>query len=466
MSDERPAPTSPIGSRRESAAKIWILTGHGPHSRPAPPARTPLEIGPLRRWIGPALLIGSTPPLVIVLWMIVAHYDGSILRFLTTIDRATLVALLPHPTWTAAAILAGWIALQGLLLALLPGERHLGPVTPTGQRPAYRLNGIAAWIVTHGALLATWAAGLWSARSVVRELGAMLVILTGSALAFCAFLYWKGRRYPSSTDAVYTGSFLFDFFQGIELHPTLFGVNLKQLINCRVSMMGWSALVVSFALYQHETHGHVTSSMLVSSILLVLYLLKFFVWESGYFASLDIMHDRFGYYICWGVLVWVPAVYTLSWQYLAHHPIDLRLGAALAITGLGLGALWANYAADAQRQRVRATGGRTTVWGRAPRMLRARYRTAEGTERENLLLTSGFWGLARHFHYVPELLLALCWALPAGFHHALPYFYFVFLTILLFDRASRDDVRCQAKYGETWEEYRRLVPYKIIPGVY
>lgn len=25
---------------------------------------------------------------------------------------------------------------------------------------------------------------------------------------------------------------------------------------------------------------------------------------------MDIMHDRAGYYICWGCLVWVPSVYT------------------------------------------------------------------------------------------------------------------------------------------------------------
>jgi 7-dehydrocholesterol reductase len=38
--------------------------------------------------------------------------------------------------------------------------------------------------------------------------------------------------------------------------------------------------------------------------------------------------------------------------------------------------------------------------------------------------------------------------------------------VLLVDRAGRDDRRCAAKYGATWEEYRRLVPYKIVPRVY
>jgi 7-dehydrocholesterol reductase len=74
--------------------------------------------------------------------------------------------------------------------------------------------------------------------------------------------------------------------------------------------------------------------------------------------------------------------------------------------------------------------------------------------------------VARHFHYVPEILLALSWALPAGFGHALPYFYVVYLTILLVDRAGRDDLRCRQKYGAYWDDYCARVPSKIIPGIY
>ena len=439
-----------------------ILTGQDAAVRP--PTRTELEGTFGRRWLAPALLIFATPLLVVLLWMICAHYDGSIARFVRLADAATIA--FPRPSWWALGVIASWVGLQGILLAVLPGRTHLGPVTPTGRQPRYKLNGVAAWVVTHAGLAAAWGAGLWSPAVVYREFGSILMTLNVGALAFCGFLYWKGRRYPSTSDAVYTGHALFDFFQGIELHPALFGINLKQLIICRVSMMGWSVLLVCFAAYQHETYGTLSNSMLVSTGLVAAYLFKFFVWEGGYFNSLDIMHDRFGYYICWGVLVWVPGVYTIFSQYLANHPRSLHPAWAAAIAGVGLIALWMNYAADAQRQRVRATGGDTTVWGRPPRILLGRYRTHDGVERENLLLVSGYWGLARHFHYLPELLLALCWALPAGGANFVPYFYFIFLSVLLFDRARRDDKRCAAKYGATWEEYQRLVPYKIVPGLY
>jgi delta14-sterol reductase len=42
----------------------------------------------------------------------------------------------------------------------------------------------------------------------------------------------------------------------------------------------------------------------------------------------------------------------------------------------------------------------------------------------------------------------------------------VFLTILLIHRAKRDEEKCIAKYGDDYRKYMKLVPYKIIPGIY
>jgi 7-dehydrocholesterol reductase len=421
----------------------------------------------LRTSLGPLLLMLSTPPAALLAFGVCRHLDGSVSRLLTAEGWRILIENWPMPTARAALMLADFAAFQLVLLRVLPGSEFLGPVTPTGARPRYRQNGVLAWAVTHGAFFGlSLGAGLFSAGILWDELGPMLMTLVPFALAFCLFLYLKGRFAPTSTDRSVTGNFLWDYYWGVELHPTLFGLNLKQLINCRISMMGWSLLVCSFAAKQGELLGGApTPGMLVSAAILVLYLFKFFWWETGYFTSLDIMHDRFGFYICWGVLSWVPAIYPIAQQYLVTHPDTLSVPAALAVFALGVGAIWANYAADAQRQRVRATDGKTTVWGRPPEVIRARYETADGRQHESLLLTSGDWGLARHFHYVPEITLAFAWSLPAGFGHFLPMFYVVFLTILLLDRATRDDQRCAKKYGTYWDEYRKRVPYKVVPGV-
>ena len=79
---------------------------------------------------------------------------------------------------------------------------------------------------------------------------------------------------------------------------------------------------------------------------------------------------------------------------------------------------------------------------------------------------AGWWGLARHFHYLPEILAAFCWTAPALLGQCLPYFYVVFLTLLLTDRAFRDDMRCQSKYGKYWAQYTNSVPYKMVPFVF
>jgi len=65
---------------------------------------------------------------------------------------------------------------------------------------------------------------------------------------------------------------------------------------------------------------------------------------------MDIAHDRAGYYLCWGCLNWVPAVYTSPTLFLVSHPQPLSLPAAFAIALAGVACIYINYDADRQRQ--------------------------------------------------------------------------------------------------------------------
>lgn len=207
--------------------------------------------------------------------------------------------------------------------------------------------------------------------------------------------------------------------------------------------------------------------MLVSVGLQLIYISKFFWWETGYFCSMDIQHDRAGYMLCWGCLVWVPSVYTSASYYLVMHPNNLGTVNALLMFGAGVLSIWINYDADRQRQNFRKTEGNLLIWGKKPKSVMAKYKTEKGEEKVNLLLASGWWSISRHFHYIPELSAAFLWSAPSLFENIfIPYFYFIFLTILLFDRSVRDDARCRAKYGKAWDKYCELVPSKIIPGIF
>ena len=48
----------------------------------------------------------------------------------------------------------------------------------------------------------------------------------------------------------------------------------------------------------------------------------------------------------------------------------------------------------------------------------------------------------------------------------LPLLYFFFLVALLVHRIYRDEDKCAAKYGPGWEQYCKVVKYRMIPYVY
>ena len=424
----------------------------------------------LRNSLGPLFLILMCPPFVMCMWYTNTALDGSlgVLWELMTQQgfMQTLYQIWQPYFWgstTAWTIISCFVIFELALMRLLPGKIVYGPITPKGNTPVYKSNAILAFVTTITVFcVLTFGLGVFSATILYDNLGYILGALNIFSLIFCVFLYMKGRFFPSTTDASFTNNMLFDYYWGTELYPQVLGWHLKQFITCRFGMMSWGLLLISYCAKQ-DALGGLTNSMLISVGLQLLYIAKFFVWEHGYLRSLDIMHDRAGFYICWGCLVWVPCIYTSPSMYLVLHPIQLSTWAAILISSVGVAGILINYFADKQRLLTRATKGSCTVWGKKPITLLAHYKTETGEARQSLLLASGWWGVARHFHYVPELIAAFCWSVPALFENFSPYFYVCFLTILLVDRAFRDDKRCAKKYGKDWDKYCALVPYKILP---
>lgn len=60
-------------------------------------------------------------------------------------------------------------------------------------------------------------------------------------------------------------------------------------------MMGWPCIILSFAAAQYERNGYITDAMAVNVALQLIYIAKFFHWESGYFATMD-MQGKFTSY--------------------------------------------------------------------------------------------------------------------------------------------------------------------------
>lgn len=51
-------------------------------------------------------------------------------------------------------------------------------------------------------------------------------------------------------------------------------------------------LIILHTCLQYEQNGKVADSMLVNTILMLVYVTKFFWWEAGYWNTMDIAHDR------------------------------------------------------------------------------------------------------------------------------------------------------------------------------
>lgn len=431
-----------------------------------------MELFSIRRTWGPLFFIACCPPLAILLWYTHTQLQGSLTALITLFQTHGLTALktiwgpvfFGSPVaWLMIAVFAGF---EVILMKILPGKIAFGPVTPKGNVPLYKANGPLAYSVTLITfILCTFVWHLFPATLLYDHMGELLGALNILSLVFCLFLALKGRYFPSSSDSGPTGNVIFDYYWGTELYPRVFTVDVKMLTNCRFGMMSWSLLLLSYAAKQHQLYG-LSNAMVLSVFLQLFYVAKFFYWETGYLRSIDIMHDRAGFYICWGCLVWVPCVYTSVGMYLVHHPYHFAWWLFTVLLVAGIACILINFLADRQRQMVRHTHGKCTIWGKKPALLSARYTSTSGEERENLLLVSGWWGIARHFHYVPEILGAFFWTVPALFTNVLPFFYVVFLTFLLLDRALRDEKRCAKKYGEDWNTYCEKVPYKMIPKIF
>ncbi|KAG8522560.1 7-dehydrocholesterol reductase, partial [Galemys pyrenaicus] len=241
-------------------------------------------------------------------------------------------------------------------------------------------------------------------------------------------------------------------------------------------------------------------------VLQAIYVLDFFWNEAWYLKTIDICHDHFGWYLGWGDCVWLPYLYTLQvsgrrrsggprgseggpWRwarrlpapsgragaasdppsrpqglYLVHHPVRLSAPHALGVLLLGLAGYYVFRATNHQKDLFRRTDGRCLIWGRRPRVVECSYTSADGQRHRSKLLASGFWGVARHLNYTGDLMGSLAYCLACGGGHLLPYFYVVYMAVLLTHRCLRDEHRCAHKYGRDWARYTAAVPARLLPG--
>lgn len=242
--------------------------------------------------------------------------------------------------------IGAYMAFELALMRLVPGKIFKATVTPSGHVPVYIANGFQSYLITIATLFALRYTGVYNAAEVYDHMLDFISSMNVFALCLCGVLTLKGLNFPSTKDNGTNGDLITDYFWGTELYPRILGFDIKQFTNCRFGMMFWQVGIICYAFKQYDNLGYLSSSMLVSVLVQTVYIAKFFLWETGYFCTMDIQHDRAGYYLCWGCCVWVPSMYTIHTFYLTENPVMLSFPLASFFLLAGVYSVYVNYDCD------------------------------------------------------------------------------------------------------------------------
>uniref|UniRef100_A0A8B9XYG2 7-dehydrocholesterol reductase n=1 Tax=Bos mutus grunniens TaxID=30521 RepID=A0A8B9XYG2_BOSMU len=405
------------------------------------------------------------PAAVCALHRVLLHHGLRPVRLLLTVPVADLAtgrarladiwARTPPVTAKAAQIYTAWVLLYMLLPdfchKFLPGYVGARPAPlPAGAVNKYEINGLQAWLLTHLLWFANAHLLTWFSPPSFSTTGSAALVCQHPGLHRSTFAMVKGYLFPLTpgNGTKFTGNFFYNYMMGIEFNPEL-GSGLTS----SSSSMGARdrRLDPHQPVLCSQAAGalrHVTNSMVLVNILQVACHLRagLLLNETWYLKTIDICHDHFGWYLA-GDCVWLPYLYTLQGLYLVYHPCSCP-PTTLGVLLLGLLGYYIFRMTNHQKDLFRRTDGRCLIWGRKPKAIECSYTSAGGQKHHSKLLVSGFWAC-----------LAYCLACGGG--HLLPYFYIIFMAILLTHRCLRDEHRCANKYGRDWERHTAAVPYRV-----
>ena len=407
----------------------------------------------------------------------------------------------------------GWVlAYYALCLALqllLPGVESTGVKLDNGARHKYKFNTFnSALIILGGCAIGTAFQGtsfpvwtfIWNKFPQIVTTNLLI------SWALSIYVYFRSFSVPHSGEANpqhrelakggQSGNIIYDFFIGRELNPRIdlprslpvIGgqtLDIKAFCEMRPGMVGYIILNLAFIAHQYHIYSTVSDSILLIAVFQSVYVLDALYMEPAILTTMDITTDGFGFMLAFGDLVWLPFVYSLQCRYLAVHPVHLGvwgIAGVLAVQGLGY---YIFRAANNEKNRFRTDS-------KDPRV---QHLTSIPTQTGSRLLTSGWWGRARHINYLGDWIMAWSYSLPTGLAgyliktHRYPltgnvsrevvqdksvqgwgmiftYFYVLYFAVLLVHRERRDEEKCKRKYGADWEKYTSKVKSRIIPYVY
>ncbi|KAG5651937.1 hypothetical protein H0H81_006879 [Sphagnurus paluster] len=417
-------------------------------------------------FLGPpgAFFVTTTVPIIIYALYFGCSETNACKPSVAAIPDQVLGAI-TNPDWwkslwdtEASLMYLAWYAFCVVSWAVLPGDRFQGTTLRNGEKKTYNINAFSTFLLALGAACGT--IYRYGPESFTFLYEKWLGFVTASVLMaitqglFCyAISFQQGKLLALGGNS---GNFIYDFFIGRELNPSIGSLDLKYFNELRPGLILWALVDISMACEQATRRGglnKVTDSMWLVLAFQIWYVADALYNETAIFTTMDIITDGFGFMLAVGDLAWVPFTYSLQARYLAFAPKELGAVWTTVIILVNLTGYWIFRDSNGEKNDFRN--------GKNPKNLQF-FVTARGTK----LLTSGWWGLSRHPNYLGDLLMALAWSLPTGIDTPITYFYVCYFAVLLIHRQRRDDENCHKKYGKDWEVYQKLVPSRIIPFIY
>jgi Delta14-sterol reductase len=206
-----------------------------------------------------------------------------------------------------------------------------------------------------------------------------------------------------------TGSVIYDFFIGRELNPRVtlpfFGeIDIKEFCEIRPGLTGWIILNLTWVAKQYRHYGFVSDSIIFVTVVQALYVLDGQFMEYAILTTMDIKRDGFGFMLAAGDLIWLPFLYSIPAKYLSVYPVTLGpVGLAGVGVVLAIG-LFIFRSSNSQKNTFRTNPNDPSV---------AHLSSIE-TKTGSRLLTSGWWGMARHINYMGDWIQAWPYTLVTG----------------------------------------------------
>ncbi|KAI9889612.1 MAG: C-24(28) sterol reductase [Vezdaea aestivalis] len=423
-----------------------------------------------------ALMIGF-PILMYYMWIGTTYYKG---KFPTPKDGEGVVDFVRHlgrltydgafPSLKAWAIYWGFFAIEVVFYLYLPGVYAKGKPLPheNGKQLTYYCSGVWSLYATMALAAALHVSGLFPLYTILDEFGPLMSvsIISGVGVSFIAYFsaLYRGAQHRMS------GYFIYDFFMGAELNPRMFGLlDFKMFFEVRIPWYMLFLLSCAAATRQYEQFGWVSGEVGFLVMAHFLYANACSKGEECIVTTWDMYYEKLGFMLIFWNMAGVPLSYCHCTLYLANNAPSVYKWNRFVLVALYIMYLfvyWVWDTTNSQKNRFRQQERGGFVARKSFPQLP--WQTVENphiikTSTGDSILVDGWYKYARKIHYTCDLWFAINWGLITGFKSPFPWFYPVFFAAMIAHRAFRDIQKCEAKYGEAWQEYKRQVPYLFIP---